>query len=442
MESANAFVLKAGDHEFFSSATETAEQQLEACVRQLRELAALQSHETWQKAPEVLGQAAALFLEDGSVWRLRAVEVGEKIGMAPEMVREALRNFFGRLTPQALLELRQSQLCLPEGSTPLVPSLVFHVLAGNLFVSGVESMVMGALSGACNLVRCSSDDVHFPLLWLKAIHEVDREFARTLAVGYWPREEERLTKLACREADAVVVFGTDESVSNVRRLCPPERKLLAHGAKLSFAVVGKESLDLLSSAEIAARELAYDFSVYDQQGCLSPRAAFIEQGGAVSPRQFALLLRGEMLEAAGRLPRRELSLEESAALARSRDEALIEAASGGNAQLVSKAADPFLITLRSARTYTPGCLNRYADLRVFEEGEELESALAPYRARISAIGVSGEDDRWSELYRRLRVPRVCPTGQMQKPPLGWTHDGRLTLLDLVDLMQMEERAGS
>jgi hypothetical protein len=36
------------------------------------------------------------------------------------------------------------------------------------------------------------------------------------------------------------------------------------------------------------------------------------------------------------------------------------------------------------------------------------------------------------------VTRVCPIGQMQNPPLGWRHDGRPTLGDLVTWMDWEQ----
>jgi hypothetical protein len=33
---------------------------------------------------------------------------------------------------------------------------------------------------------------------------------------------------------------------------------------------------------------------------------------------------------------------------------------------------------------------------------------------------------------RMGVHRVCPIGQMQRPPLSWHHDGRPNLADLVN----------
>ena len=38
---------------------------------------------------------------------------------------------------------------------------------------------------------------------------------------------------------------------------------------------------------------------------------------------------------------------------------------------------------------------------------------------------------------RMGVHRVCPIGQMQRPPLSWHHDGRPNLADLVQWTDFE-----
>jgi hypothetical protein len=144
-----------------------------------------------------------------------------------------------------------------------------------------------------------------------------------------------------------------------------------------------------------------------------------------------------MLALVSRLPRHPLALEEAAAIAPSRDETVIGAASGVDAALISRPGDPCLVTLRPCLPFAPGGLNRSCDLRVFRDRAEVSKALLPYRRCIATIGLAASLDPWLPLLRELRTPRVCPFGHMQKPPLGWTHDGRLALPDLVDAMETE-----
>ena len=53
---------------------------------------------------------------------------------------------------------------------------------------------------------------------------------------------------------------------------------------MSFSLVTKESL---VDAEALAHKAAYDVALYDQQGCLSPQLIYVEEGGAVTPKEFA-----------------------------------------------------------------------------------------------------------------------------------------------------------
>jgi hypothetical protein len=64
--------------------------------------------------------------------------------------------------------------------------------------------------------------------------------------------------------------------------------------------------------------------------------------------------------------------------------------------------------------------------------KELPVHLAPVRGKISTIGLVGEmAARAPDIFLRLGATRFCPAGRMQYPPLGWHHDGRPALAELV-----------
>jgi hypothetical protein len=60
-----------------------------------------------------------------------------------------------------------------------------------------------------------------------------------------------------------------------------------------------------------ARQAALDVARYDQQGCYSPHVFYVQQGGRVSPQDFAHHLASELAGLQHKLPRRVLSLEEA-----------------------------------------------------------------------------------------------------------------------------------
>ena len=62
-------------------------------------------------------------------------------------------------------------------------------------------------------------------------------------------------------------------------------------------------------------------ALYDQQGCLSPQLIYVEEGGAVTPKEFAALLATGLAHWHTELPRGPVPPEVSTAIRRARDEA-------------------------------------------------------------------------------------------------------------------------
>ena len=387
-------------------------------------------------APAAIAAAARRLLEmagdpDGDPAPLVS-ESAAAIGMHPRAAAEALRNLLAPMTGEALAVLQQQAFQPVAGAVPVGPRLVFHVLAGNLFVSGIESVIHALLAGAGSIVRCSAADRRFPLLWRDALAEVDPEMAEAVQVAWWPHDETGTTRGVAACSDVVVAFGGDEALRAVAALVPPGVRFVAHGPRTSFALISPDDLTGGRSAATAAA-LAYDLSVYDQHGCLSPRGVFLPAQADTAPEHFATLLAGAMRNVAERLPRRPLTLEDAAALARGRDEAILSAVATGDAPppLHSRPDDPFVVALRPCLPFVPGPADRFADLRAYADAADVAHALAPWRGRIGCLG-AGSPALWTDLAARLRAPRLCLLGTMQRPPLGWPHDGRPPITDLLD----------
>lgn len=405
--------------------------EIQRCSSVLREFATSRGSDLLSQAPVALASAASLFAEGGAFHR-QAIAAAPKLNLSPAMVAEALRNFTSRVTADALANLQRQHLASAK-CRPL-PTIVFHILAGNLFISGLESMLMASLAGACSIVRCSSDDTIMPFLWLDALRSASPDFAASLLVAHWPTTDEGAMAAAAEEADVVVAFGSDASISAMRSLTPPSARFVGHGSKVSFAVIGDDALASISDE--LADGLAYDFTIYDQQGCLSPRAAFI-QGDGQEVQRFANNICERMRHWEELLPLHELSLPEAATMARQRDDALVRAATGEPVRLVSHPSERFVVTLQPAEPFQLGCVNRFCDLRHFHDFGQLARVLAPYANKIATFGSAGTAESIQLLARRLRVPRISQIGKMQNPPLEWTHDGRLPLTDLTDFSSIE-----
>lgn len=404
-------------------------------------------------APATIEATAKRFLDPADLWHKKALQLGATVGMTPPMVAEALRNLLGSLKGARLERLRRKYLGSAPDMNLFLPRIIFHNLAGNLFLSGWESLILANLTGACSLVRTSQNDRYFPVLFVEAMSSINPVARAMNRCVWWPHEEEELTRFAVERADAVVAFGDDDTIRAIREMTPLGTKFIGHGHKVSFILLDEEDFESFSLPVIAKR-VAYDFSVYDQQGCLSPRALFVKTKSRQLLEQLAIAITHAMEKLAKVLPRHELTLEEAAAVAREREEILIqEAASAShtarqqldpNAKLASPLSADYLVALRSLQPFSLSPVNRTVIIRPFASLRDLMATLNPLRNNISTLGVAEFHQDWQLLANYVRATRICPIGKMQKPPLDWTHDGYQPLaaftlpLDLREVRQLRK----
>jgi len=380
-----------------------------------------------------LAQAARNWLEPGSVWRKRAIEQAPATtGFSSEMVNEAVDLTFGAITEGALRELlitRPTPAPSQEGNFGLgLPSrggdrggFIVHFLAGNVPAPGIARICSGLLLKSANLVKVSSRDPVFPALFAESLREVDAELADCVAVLDWRRDEVALTKAAMAEADAVIAYGDDDTIASLRELCRSDAQFYGYGHKLSFAVVAKEALtkdNLSQLAELAA----FDTSVYDQQGCMSPHAFYIEEGGEISPREFASALAVAMAKYQERVPRGQLSVEEAAHIAKLRGLCEFWSAADGSVAVWSPgASNDWLVIFNNDPTFTPSCLNRVVFVKPVKQLVFIPQLVQRFASHLSTVGLAPLDKRamgLSEMLFRVGVTRICAIGEMQRPLLS------------------------
>lgn len=405
----------------------------------MRTVVGEQAEQIRHDAPLTVARAAEWLLDN-------AVEVADVLMAMPvavpysrPMLLEAFENTTRRwMDPDRTAALVREESQAPHNSRAVFPQVVFHNLAGNLFVSGWESITYATLLGAASLIRCSEADRIFPSIWAFALSKFSALGTDVAAVCEWDRADFARLRTAAEASDAIVAFGGNDAVRAVREAAPWNRTFAGHGSAHSFAIVSGEELRH-NPVEWLSEHCAYDFSLYDQQGCLSPRAIFVEDLHKRDVDRFVDALHGAMVNWSKLLPRRRLSLPDSAALARARDAVLLDAACGGPSRRVSADQDPFLITVKPCHQFTLGPVSRYVDVYLYKDVAEVEAALAPYAGQISTLGVVDPRRSVPGLVRMLRASRVCEIGQMQKPPLSWCLDGYRPLQKMLKFQSVQIR---
>jgi hypothetical protein len=95
------------------------------------------------------------------------------------------------------------------------------------------------------------------------------------------------------------------------------------------------------------------------------------------------------------------------------------------------------------QTVAPCALNRSVTVVAVDQLAEVMPLLASHRAFLQTVGVAAAPRELlalAEWLGKVGVTRICALGQMTAPEAAWHHDGRCSLLDLTQLVDIEAGA--
>jgi hypothetical protein len=398
------------------------------------------------------------WLEADYPFRRHALEAGPAAaGFSEAVLAAGLDGFFQQLTAENLEGLLRQELGHPQrlddfypgehehGSNRVAmargPELLAHIAPGNIPSAVLLNMVLGLLARAAQFVKCASGQAFLPRLFAHSIYEADPKLGACLEVAEWPGGTESLEAALFAQADCVVATGSDETLAAVRKALPARARLAGYGTRVSFGFVAKESLDGRHPETIAARA-ALDVAAWDQLGCLSPHVIYVEQGGKIGAEAFADLLAGQLEALEKTHPRGRLAAREAAGIASRRSFYEVRAAHSLETKMwASSESTAWTVVLETEARFQVSCLNRFVYVKAVNDAAEVLQGAEPVREKISTVGLAAGGARTAELARqfaRWGARRICPLGEMQKPPLGWRHDGRPALGDLLTWSEWEK----
>ena len=356
------------------------------------------------------------------------------------------------------------------------PEWMLQIYAGNVPTLPIWPIYSALLLKASLLAKTSAQEPLLGPLLAKTIAEVDENLGACLAVVWWKGGSGHLDRTALALAPAVLAFGGDEAITSISRQSQPDAVRVLHGPKVSLGYIERRALTYAALRSLAARA-ELDVSLYDQQGCLSPHAFYVERRGEVTPAKFAEVLATALEARAHELPRGIVAAEEAASVQLFRAQARFEAAGaagmssgsgmssvamsartagrllggsvpsrggapsrGATRVLESPGATTWTVVLEDRARFEPGPAHRTVRVHMVDGPEEVARALHSSIRYVEAIGLEArgpERVRLAAAFTELGVPRVAPVGQLQRPsPLG-THGGVRRLLPFVTWSSVE-----
>jgi hypothetical protein len=361
------------------------------------------------------------------------------------MVRFILDNLFKNLTRPVLIQLLEEELGDPAlcdrfrpkkkgtGFTRVIgPRLITHILPGNISGTAVISLVCGLLAKSANLAKVSTDELLLPVLFARSLHQIRPELAESIAVLTWENRAVDITRAAFKKAELAIVYGSDETIAQVREQIPATIRTLLHGHKLSLGIIARESI----RKEVAERA-AVDIALYDQMGCLSPHVYYVESLGEVTPLEFTQWLSQALYAISNQLPKKETPPEIAARIQQLRGSLPLRE---GKVFPSPKGVDWTVLYDPDPR-FSASPLSRTIWVKPIDNLSEIITLLEPIRASLQAIGIAIPENRQSVLIpaiAKMGASRICPIGQMQTPPITWHHDGHFRLANLLRFVDWEQ----
>jgi len=378
-------------------------------------------------------------------------------GFSPQSLAKGLDAFFSRITEDSLHNLIAQDLGdsrrldeplgtpeeRAENRTAMAcgPNLIGHITAGNLPCPALMSLIHGVLVGAAQFVKCPENGGFMPRLFVHSIYDAHAKLGACIELAFWPGGSLELEQALFEEADCITATGQDQTLQAIRDRVPEGRRFVGYGHRVSFGFIQHDMLSRAMARELA-QQAATDVAAWNQSGCLSPHLYYVEEKGAVSAELFAEMLAEELSALEKDTPRGEISTEEAADIVYRRDFFDMRAVNTGDVrQWKSEEDTSWTVVYEQDPVFVTSCLNRFVHVKAVEDIDQMLRVAEMARGKVSTVGLAAPKNEATQIVQALShwgVPRVCPIGQMQNPPLGWRHDGRPTLGDLVTWTDWEQ----
>lgn len=319
--------------------------------------------------------------------------------------------------------------------------VVAHVSAGNVFVGGVDTLIQGIVTRNVNIMKMSSVDPVFPVLFAKSLRDHDGRgtVARSLALLSWKGGDREIEGVLKRECNAIVVYGGAEAVRSYREGLGLHTRLVEYGPKYSFVLVAGDELER-RGLEACARLIARDGVMWEQSACSSPHVVYVE--GRETAGRLMTALGAAFEQWAAEIPPGGLSDDEAVEITKVREMAKVEKAMGSG-DLLHAAGTGWTLALRDDPQFETSCLNRTLIIKPVESLEAAVKCVEPMGEYIQTVAILADEGRSRRLARELSAlgaDRMVEIGRMAARKHGTPHDGTRGLASLVRWTSLSRNA--
>lgn len=254
------------------------------------------------------------------------------------------------------------------------------------------------------------------------------EFSQAARASAWSPENESSPRM--QDFDAVVAFGSDETLARIRAGLSAHAAFIGYGSRASAGYVGRESLESTQTAREVAKGAARDVVLYEGEGCLSLHVLFVERGGAIDPIEFGRALAQCIEEANVEFPIGERSAAQTAALAHYRKLSGFRSATGAGAVFGDEDAN-YTVVVDHPASQPPQFLPRAIGLVLVDAADQALEYVRAHRLPLEAFALAPPRDDIVEAAVQAGAVCLARFGELQQPPLSGDHGGRPRIAQFV-----------
>lgn len=378
-------------------------------------------------------------------------------GLSPQMVELTLDAMMKSFTYNSLYTMLELDLGHPflfdkfvrlPGISGLIkgyvrndgPKIITVSNAGNAPMLPVLSTNRCYLMKSGSLNKVAAEEPSFLVLYKKSIRDVDEDIAKCMEIVYWKGGNREVEKKAFN-VDGLEIYGGPTSVSDIKEIVEEieregMRKIPAnyYEHKLGFGYLGREFLNDRVIARIKARGGAMSTSLYDQQACFSSHVFYVEEGGIISPVEWAKLLAEEMEAINKALPRGHISRETKEAISYLRGDIEFDKTMGKDVEIIYPDNTDWTVIYDGDKKFEPSCSYRVVRVKPVKDMEEVIECVEPIKQYLQTVGVALSKERklkFANQLGKLGANRICELENMGFPQVG-PHDGYLPIRRLLE----------
>lgn len=358
-------------------------------------------------------------------------------GYCEQMVKSDI-DYVARATQRAeLYDIIQTDLDNPYYLDDFIPcqavlrhaqpkGKIIHVMAGNVPMAGLFTLLRSVITKNMTLIKLPSRDPVNVLMFAYSFLETDSEHpvSKSLTVAYWEPMNE-MGREIMKQANAVCTWGKLDTMNNIRSLLKYGQEIIEFGPKRSIAVFLKNG-----DIESACMRLAYDMSIYDQEACFCPQLLFVQTkdlNDIVEPLQY-YLNRMETI-----IPKVITPIDISAHL----QSIILENMFMQNHVVKADSNQWTIILKNDIALPNEHPLSRTIYVYKFDHIDEIAPIVNNDMQTISVFPWNKYTEI-AEKFTFLGARRIVETGLVNKPKLGFTHDGMKVLSRMVNWVCVEK----